>query len=380
MHIVNISLDPKILDRDTPAAIRVKAYGKIVDSYTVVVPTPSTMTVRLSDNAIVYGVSGANKVAQLWNIYRTLKQLIKDGKCDVIASADMYYLGLVALWLSRRHHVGLEISVLGIEKLSTLRKCIATYVLKNASVVRALSRRLKERLIKEFGVSADHINVISIFVPTDTLGLDARSLDEMDSQHLDKLRQTFKEAHGGYKNFLTVSRLVSIKNISLQLYAVEKLIKQGLPVRLHIVGDGPEEAHLKQLTRNLGLTEHVLFHGRKVGFELGVLYFECDCFVLTSNYEGWGMVIVEAATAGLPVIMTDVGCAGEFLVDGKGGLVIPVGDLEALQKAMYQIATNATLREHCSFGAKEALNTLESFEEILVQYKKNWEFALAHKL
>lgn len=380
MNVVNISLDPKILDRDTPAAIRVREYGELVNTYTVVVPTPAKMTVKISDSATVFGINGTNKIVQLWNIYRKLSSLIKEGKCDVIASADMYYLGLVALFLARRHHVGLEINVLGIEKLTPLRHKIAKYVLRHASVIRALSHRLEGRLIKEFHIPKENINVISIFVPTDTLGLDPRSLDEIATQHLDSLRREFRETHGDSFNFLTVSRLVPIKRIELQLQAAAKLVEKGKSIKLHIVGMGPEEDRLRGMVQNLKISDHVIFYGRKTGYELGVFYFECDCFVLSSDYEGWGMVVVEAATAGLPVIMTDVGCAGEFLLDGEGGMVVPIGNSDALANAMESVTDNAELRERFSFGAKKALDSLESFDEILKQYKENWEIALKNKL
>lgn len=380
MKVVNISLDPKILDRETPAAMRVKSYGAMVDTYSVLVPTPSTMTVTISDSATVYGIAGSNKILQLWNIYRKLLSLVKEDKCDVIASVDMYYLGLIALFVARKHHLALEVSVLGIEKLTPLRHKIAKYVLKHASSIRALSHRLKTRLTTEFAVSEERIRVISIFVPTDTLGLDMRSLDEVDSQHLEDLRKAFREKYDGYINFLTVSRLVPIKRIELQLQAIQKLVEKQKKVKLHVVGAGPEEKKLKELAHNLGVTDHVIFHGRQIGFELGVFYFECDCFVLTSDYEGWGMVIIEAATAGLPVIMTDVGCAGEFLIHEKGGFVVPTNDVDALVQAMQRVAEDAHLREQFSYGAKQALNSLESFDEILKQYKDNWEVALQNKL
>jgi len=151
-------------------------------------------------------------------------------------------------------------------------------------------------------------------------------------------------------------------------------------VRLHIVGDGPEEESLKSKAKEIGVDEYVVFHGQKTGFELGLFYLECDCLILTSDYEGWGMVIVEAATAGMPSIMTDVGCAGEFLIDGESGIVIPTNDAEALKDAMVRIAGDARLREKLSLGTKKALASLETFDEILKQYKDNWEKALEHSL
>jgi glycosyltransferase involved in cell wall biosynthesis len=145
---------------------------------------------------------------------------------------------------------------------------------------------------------------------------------------------------------------------------------------LHIVGNGPSENVLKETVANLSLTEHVIFHGYQSGYTLGMFYIECDCFLLTSDYEGWGMVIVEAITAGLPVIMTDVGCAGELIVNEVSGLVIPAHDVKALEEAMRRIGQNPELKHKLVEGAFHALRELPSFEVILEQYKKNWEIAL----
>jgi len=88
------------------------------------------------------------------------------------------------------------------------------------------------------------------------------------------------------------------------------------------------------------------------------------------------MVIVEAITAGLPVIMTDVGCAGELIVNEKSGLIVPVGDVEALKSAMQRIMQDSKLKNELAEGALHALRELPSFEVILEQYKKNWQVAL----
>lgn len=380
MHVVNISLDPKIIDPESPAATRVKAYGELVDSYSVVTPTPVTTTEVLSDRATVYGISGSNKLFQLWHIYRKLESLIVAGKCDVIASADMYYLGFAALVLARRYHCGLEINVLGMEKLSWWRKWLATYVLHNASTVRALSQRLERRLKEEFDVPADLITVVPIYVPTDSLGFDVHTLNATERTAYETQQAQFKSKYGQTFNFLTVSRLVPIKNISLQLEALQQVVTAGHAVTLHIVGDGPERANLEREVRNRKLSDRVVFHGRQTGAALGSLYQNCDCFLLTSHYEGWGMVIVEAATAGLPVIMTDVGCAGEFLIDGEGGMVIPVGDAPALRTAMERMVTESGLRETYAHGVKKALTALPSFADVTAQYQQHWQHTFDHKL
>lgn len=380
MHIISLALDPKVLDKESVVAFRTKAYGSIVDHYTVIVPSPSTMTVYLSDRATIYGIGGKWRVIQLFKMYRKVTTLIHEKKCNVITSQDMYFLGLLGLFFARKYHLGLEVQVLGIEKLTHLRKVLATFVLKRASVVRALSHRLEKRLISEFNIPSKKIRVVPIYVDVNKLGLDVRTLTGKDAEEFRGHSEKFRTLYGKRFNFLTVSRLVPIKRIEFQLRALRALIDENYNVLLHIVGAGPDETKLKQMVTELKLTEHVVFHGYQSGRTLGMFYIECDCFLLTSDYEGWGMVIVEALSAGLPIIMTDVGCAGELVIHEKSGLVVPPLNLEGITNAMKRIVKENNLRETVSVGGMHALATLPDFETVLKAYRENWEVALTHKV
>jgi glycosyltransferase involved in cell wall biosynthesis len=253
-------------------------------------------------------------------------------------------------------------------------------VLKRASIVRALSPRLKDRLITEFGINEDHIKIVSIYVDVTKLGLSLRTLSKEDSHNFELENHAFDERYGQYFNFLTVCRLVPIKRIELQLQALKTLLPLFPNLLLHIVGDGPQEVNLKELVVSLKLEKYVIFHGYQSGHHLGLFYQVCDCFLLTSDYEGWGMVIIEAATAGLPIIMTDVGCAGELIINEVSGLVVRPSDMVAITEAMNRIVSDNALRQKLSVGALHALHSLPTFPELLLEYKQNWELALSKPL
>lgn len=377
MHVLNLALDPKTLDPESVVAFRNRAYGATIGQYSIIVPSPATITVQLSDVTTAYGISGLHKLVQLFRMYLCAESLFRVRPYVVVTTQDMYFLGLLGMLLARRHHLGLEVQVLGIEKLTPLRRRVALFVLRHASVVRALSVRLKNRLMTEFGVPEEKIVVVPIYVDVQKLGLDVRTLGIEDTKRFEALSHTFRENYGTKFNFLTVSRLVPIKQIKMQLATLAKLVVSYPDVMLHIVGDGPDEMVLKEQVTTLGLEEHVILHGYQSGFTLGMFYLECDSFLLTSDYEGWGMVIVEALTAGLPVIMTDVGCAGELVFNEESGLIVTPGDVVALSMAMERMVRDSELRNRLSENALRTLAQLPHFEVILEQYKKNWERALA---
>ena len=108
----------------------------------------------------------------------------------------------------------------------------------------------------------------------------------------------------------------------------------------------------------------------------GEFYSQADTFLLTSYYEGWGMAVVEAVGHSLPIIMTDVGCAGELIKNGESGIVIPVNNQAKLEEAMMRLINDENLRKKLAEGAFSAIKNLPSKEETLALYKKSWEKAI----
>ncbi|MEO6828069.1 MAG: glycosyltransferase [Microbacteriaceae bacterium] len=120
--------------------------------------------------------------------------------------------------------------------------------------------------------------------------------------------------------FVTVGRLSPEKNHERMIRAFALVHAADPQTRLVIVGDGPLRAQLDELLLRLGLTDAVLLTGmQRNPF---VIMKHADCFVLSSDYEGQPMVILEALVLGLPVVTVEFGSAGNALSKGSG-LVVP---------------------------------------------------------
>lgn len=134
---------------------------------------------------------------------------------------------------------------------------------------------------------------------------------------------------------VSVGRLVRQKRFDLLLHTVN-LLRSRLPLRLTIYGEGDERAGLEALRNQLGLREIVTF----AGFEkdLAQIYGQADAFVLCSDFEGFGNVIVEALAFGLPVVATDApyGPRG-ILAGGKFGVLVPPGSPGALADGIVSV-------------------------------------------
>ena len=130
---------------------------------------------------------------------------------------------------------------------------------------------------------------------------------------------------------LTVGKMKAVKNHQLLLRAFARLDRPD--ARLMFVGDGQRREALLSLAQELGVRDRVIFPGFHP--DPTPFYKTSDLFVLSSNYEGFGNVIVEAMACGTPVVSTDCPSGPtEILENGKWGRLIPVGNADALAEAM----------------------------------------------
>ncbi|MGC9418252.1 MAG: glycosyltransferase [Rhodovulum sp.] len=130
---------------------------------------------------------------------------------------------------------------------------------------------------------------------------------------------------------VTVGSMKAQKNHPLLLRAFAQLDRPD--ARLMFVGDGTGRDALQRLACELGIADQVIFAGFQP--DPTPFYRTADLFVLSSDYEGFGNVIVEALSCGTPVVSTDCPSGpAEILADGEYGRLVPVGDASALAQAM----------------------------------------------
>lgn len=144
------------------------------------------------------------------------------------------------------------------------------------------------------------------------------------------------------ERILTVGGLKDAKNHPLLLRAFAKLPRQGS--RLMIVGQGENESGLRSLASDMGITDRVIFAGFHT--DPSPFYATADLFALSSDHEGLPTVLVEALLFGLPVVSTDCPSGpAEILENGRFGRLVPVGDADALARAMDEALSASTDHE-----------------------------------
>ena len=137
--------------------------------------------------------------------------------------------------------------------------------------------------------------------------------------------------------FITAGRLLHVKGLDVLIRAFAKLIEAGhSDIILKVLGRGEERQGLEKLARDLGLTDKVIFTGRLSREEVRDEFQRSDCFVLSSRYEAFGIVLTEAMATGLPVIATRSG-GPEKIVQPEFGYLVDTEDEESLAEAMQKM-------------------------------------------
>lgn len=159
-----------------------------------------------------------------------------------------------------------------------------------------------------------------------------------------------------------VGRLDTNKNHALLFRAFARLHEEYPSMRIRIYGKGlpgsDTEPMLKKLAEGLGIAEKVYFMGRKSDIRTEIEH--ARIFVLASDYEGMPNALLEAMATGLAVISTDCPCGGPAAVirDGQNGLLIPVGDTDALEAALRRILEHPQLEEEMGMEAAKLAEEL----------------------
>jgi glycosyltransferase involved in cell wall biosynthesis len=169
---------------------------------------------------------------------------------------------------------------------------------------------------------------------------------------------------GSMRELLCVATLIERKGHRLLVEALASL--KEIPWRLCCVGslthDPTVTGQVQRLLQFHGLADRVTLVGTLAGAELRQRYLAADLFVLPTLYEGYGMVVAEAISFGLPVVASDTGAIAELLATQAGRLV-PPGDGNALQAALHELLATPGALAACAAGAERRRAALRGWPE-----------------
>lgn len=160
-----------------------------------------------------------------------------------------------------------------------------------------------------------------------------------------KLNNTSRARYGFAENevlLVTVGRLVARKGLD-QLIAMMATFKEQ-PIRLLVIGSGPQEERLKELAQQRQVADRVHFMGYVEEDEKFRLLQISDLYVSTSQHEGFGLVFLEAMACGLPVVCYNHGGQTDFLTDQETGYLIRLNDADQFGERCWSLISRPELR------------------------------------
>ncbi|WP_420842691.1 N-acetyl-alpha-D-glucosaminyl L-malate synthase BshA [Fervidibacillus albus] len=168
------------------------------------------------------------------------------------------------------------------------------------------------------------------------------------------------------KVIIHVSNFRAVKRVSDVIRTFAN-IRQSIPSKLLLVGDGPEMHTAIELTQQFHLERDVLFLGKQQKVE--ELYGISDLMLLLSEKESFGLVLLEAMACGVPCIGTKTGGIPEVIEDGVNGYLCDVGDIETVAKRAIKLLCDDELRTEFIHRGLAKVETVFSSKKIVQQYE-----------
>ena len=299
-----------------------------------------------------------NKFLRQWRIKRIIKQKIKSYSCKILIT-DSWKSAKTILPIAKKFKLPIISLAHGndvLTKNKTFRKNKITHTLRECQHVVAVSDTTK-KMVLSLGIS--NCSTIN------------------NGINIDAYINTDKKICFKAPQLLTVARLEKRKGQDRIIEALPSLIKDYPNIHYHIAGTGQYETQLKSLVDTLGVNEHVTFHGYVNEGQKKALLRQADLFVMpvrhdkhTHSIEGFGISLVEAQLAGLPVLTGQSGGVSDVVTHKKTGFICDGDDTLAVSNGIYEILDNIDLALICAKEGQKNAQKKFSHQFMIEQYQK----------
>jgi len=255
---------------------------------------------------------------------------------------------------------GTDITLVGKDK--TYAPVVA-FSINKSDAITAVSQNLRDETYKTFRIEKQ-IEVIHNFV----------DVQRFHRKPIDAFKKVI--APNGERVLLHASNFRKIKRVQ-DVVKIFFEVSKHLPAKLLFVGDGPERATAEQLCRQLGVCDEVRFVGKQEQME-DILAI-ADLFLLTSEYESFGLAALEAMAAGVPVVSTNAGGLGEIMVQGVTGFMSNVGDVESMSRQAIDVLQNEGRLQQFKADAAAQASRFD-ISNIIPLYEKLYDEVLSKEL
>lgn len=354
MKVLFIANDQTVTDVKSATYMRMKSYAELFGELHILVR--AGRYVEIEDGPLFIHGRSTPKIGVVFAFPPIARALIQKYGIEIVSSQDPFEYGIVALnavkGTSALLHMQIHTDFLSprfaySSFLNWIRVRIADFVLPHADGIRVVSKRIENSMEERYGNKVKTPSIIPI-----------------SSAPVSDEKSQFSPSEDTF-TIVSLGRFEKEKRLQDAILTLKKVSVRYPHTRLVVIGGGRLKEKLVQYARSLGIESHVEFLSWQDNPT--ALLRNANAYLLTSEYEGYGRTLIEAALSSVPIISTDVGIIGEVFRPGEDALVCSVGDTHCMRLSVEKLVADNSLRHSLVKNAYASAKThLASYENQLV--------------
>jgi glycosyltransferase involved in cell wall biosynthesis len=244
-------------------------------------------------------------------------------------------------------------------------KVIAKSAMRTPDIVICHTKNEKE-LLKQYSIPEERIKIIPA-------GIDFSQFKTIPSGNIFRKKYDILG-----KMILYTGRLASNKGLLYLIESAPNILSEFVDATFVFVGeDEGQREILEEKAKELGISDNVLFTGHITDYDLFLSsYSACDVFVLPSEYEAFGLVLLEAGACEKPCVATRVGGVPEVIEGGKTGMLVDYGDSRGLSEAILELLKDDNKRKEMGEAARKRVKNKFTWPKVVDELEKVYENVL----
>lgn len=380
MRVLSIGMDRKLFEEGSPVLLRSAEYASKLEELHIIVFSlkKHNLSDKKINNLYIYPTNSNDRISFLLDAYNLGKKIITENSFvnreSVITTQDP--MTIVGFFLSKKFKFPLQLQIhtdifnpyfqksgINLKNFwysNPVQKLFSDWFIGRVDGIRVVSEEVKQSILSRHPNLKASIDVLPIFIDTEYLA------NTYPARDIKKDFPQFSHI------ILMASRLSPEKRIDLAMEVFKKIINKFPLAGLVICGEGPEEVKLRKLIKQLGLYDKVMILPWQK--DLLSYYKTADIFLLTSEFEGYGMTIIEAGSAGSPMVVTKVGIAKSNLFqNGENCFVCPVNDSACLSDRVVELIGDNTKKD---LFKRKMQDSIKSVSKTKDEYVKEYVLLL----
>lgn len=251
-------------------------------------------------------------------MFESVREVLRSQRVDWVLGFNPVPWGSLAAWAAQQTETSVCLSLIGRDALQIQEPWALPFrrALASAQAVTVTGERMGEGLVRA-GISPQKVHILP------------------HSVELARFRPRVASDPLSTWDVISVGQLIRRKRMDVLVSAVGLARDQGAPVRLAILGRGPEKERLERLARQLGVEALVTFLEYRSDVEVALR--SARAFALVSEWEGVPFALMEAMATGLVPIVTDVGTISDWVRHEENGLIVPVANAAAVARSFIRL-------------------------------------------